>query len=211
VDFLLCDDHRLFASALSWALEARGHRVVAVLDRPDQLVAAVEALAPDVCLVDLEFPDASPVDAIASVSGRTRVIVLSGYSDTATRELAAASGAVDCLDKALSVERVVAISEAVHAGTYVPQVEAKPRAQGRTADNHLGRFLTVRENEVLRGLVHGDSTSALAKRLGVRPATARTHVQNVLTKLCVHSRVAAAAYAMEHGIIEAPQSASLQR
>ena len=65
----------------------------------------------------------------------------------------------------------------------------------------LGSFLTRREREVLVGLVHGDSTAALAQRLGVRPSTVRAHVQSVLSKLCVHSRVEAVVFALDHGLV----------
>jgi two-component system nitrate/nitrite response regulator NarL len=55
--------------------------------------------------------------------------------------------------------------------------------------------LTTRENEVLEGLMDGESTKQLAARLGVSRATARTHVQSVLTKLGAHSRLEAVALA----------------
>jgi two-component system nitrate/nitrite response regulator NarL len=55
--------------------------------------------------------------------------------------------------------------------------------------------LTARESETLTGLIEGESTKALAARLGVSPATARAHVQSVLNKLGVHSRLEAVARA----------------
>jgi DNA-binding NarL/FixJ family response regulator len=62
--------------------------------------------------------------------------------------------------------------------------------------------LTAREADVLAGLVRGESTKALAERLNVRPATARTHVQHLLGKLGVHSRLQAVAFVIEHPIDE---------
>jgi DNA-binding NarL/FixJ family response regulator len=50
--------------------------------------------------------------------------------------------------------------------------------------------------------VRGESTKALAERLNVRPATARTHVQHLLGKLGVHSRLQAVAFVIEHPIDE---------
>ena len=63
-------------------------------------------------------------------------------------------------------------------------------------------FLTEREREVLDSLAEGHSTAVIAERLGVRAATARSHVQSVLMKLGVHSRVAAVAFAVERGLVD---------
>jgi two-component system, NarL family, nitrate/nitrite response regulator NarL len=54
---------------------------------------------------------------------------------------------------------------------------------------------------VLGALVRGDDTSKLARSLGIASATARCHVQNVLTKLGAHSRIEAATNAVRHGMV----------
>ncbi len=61
-------------------------------------------------------------------------------------------------------------------------------------------FLTARERDILRLLAAGLTTAQLAAELGISVHTARTHVQSVLTKLNVHSRLEAAAYAVAHGL-----------
>ena len=61
--------------------------------------------------------------------------------------------------------------------------------------------LTKREREILEGLSEGLSTSALAKRLTIAPVTVRNHVQNILQKLEVHTKLAAVALAYQHGLI----------
>ncbi len=61
--------------------------------------------------------------------------------------------------------------------------------------------LTRREREVLRLLATGANTRMAAERLGVSPATIRNHVQNLLGKLGVHSRLQAVAYATAHGLV----------
>ena len=65
----------------------------------------------------------------------------------------------------------------------------------------LAGTLTRRELEVLRLLAEGCNTRAAAQRLGVSPATVRNHVQNLLGKLGVHSRLQAVAYANRHGLL----------
>ena len=61
--------------------------------------------------------------------------------------------------------------------------------------------LTHREQEVLSLLAHGHSTSDIAETLSISPATVRNHVQSILHKLQVHSRVEAIAYAFDHGLV----------
>jgi PAS domain S-box-containing protein len=61
--------------------------------------------------------------------------------------------------------------------------------------------LTGREGEVLALLAHGLNTRDIAQQLSISPSTARNHIQNILHKLQVHSRVEAVAYAFEHGLV----------
>jgi two-component system nitrate/nitrite response regulator NarL len=60
------------------------------------------------------------------------------------------------------------------------------------------KFLTEREWEVMRCIMDGLSTEQMADQLRVQRSTARTHVQNLLTKLGVHSRLQAAALMTAH-------------
>ena len=64
--------------------------------------------------------------------------------------------------------------------------------------------LTEREREVLALLADGSSTAEIAKSLSISPATARNHIQNILHKLQVHSRLEAVSYALKHGLITQP-------
>ena len=66
----------------------------------------------------------------------------------------------------------------------------------------LDHLLTPREREVLALLVHGEGTTSMARSMGVRLSTIRTHIDSVLIKLGVHSRLEAVAYAVREGIID---------
>jgi PAS domain S-box-containing protein len=74
-------------------------------------------------------------------------------------------------------------------------------AERATVVSDNGVPLTRREREVLRLLSTGANTRTAAERLGVSPATIRNHVQNLLGKLGVHSRLQAVAYATAHGLL----------
>jgi DNA-binding CsgD family transcriptional regulator len=84
----------------------------------------------------------------------------------------------------------------------VPAVSTAPAAR-----HEVPRFLTPRERETLERLVHGETGTQLAANMGINYATARTHVQNVLTKLGVHSRVEAVAFAISNSLISTEETA----
>jgi PAS domain S-box-containing protein len=75
-------------------------------------------------------------------------------------------------------------------------VAQPPRPDGTSGHGELTR----RELEILRLIAGGANTRVMAERLRVSPATVRNHVQNLLGKLQVHSRLEAAAYATRHGL-----------
>jgi two-component system nitrate/nitrite response regulator NarL len=68
--------------------------------------------------------------------------------------------------------------------------------------------LTKREKEILALLSDGADNNAIAQALVISPGTARTHVQNVLSKLGVHSRLEAAAFVIRNGIRDELQEAT---
>jgi PAS domain S-box-containing protein len=77
----------------------------------------------------------------------------------------------------------------------------EPSVSPPAETNGNGGPLTPRELQVLRLLATGANTKGAADRLGVSPATVRNHVQNLLGKLGVHSRLQAVAYATSHGLL----------
>src|SRR5450759_5972825 len=93
---LVCDDHKLLLDALSMALTASGHTVVATANDPDEAVEAAREQQPDVCLLDVSFPHANGLSAIArihDVSPDTKVVMLSGSINRSLVADAIAQGA----------------------------------------------------------------------------------------------------------------------
>jgi len=84
----------------------------------------------------------------------------------------------------------------------------RSRSRSRQGDERA-QFLTQREREALARLVQGDSTTAIARSMGVRVSTARSHVDAVLTKLGAHSRLEAVAYAVRERLVEVDAPASV--
>ena len=81
---------------------------------------------------------------------------------------------------------------------------ARRRIRNGASRPPLAESLTPREHEVLARLVRGESTTGMARSMGVRLSTTRTYVDSILIKLGVHSRLEAVAYAVKEGIIAVP-------
>ena len=206
---LVCDDHKLLVEALSMALSNNGHTVVATALDPDEAVEAARLHQPDACLLDVLFPHDNGITAIRrilDVSPDTKVVMLTGSIGGALVSEAIAQGAQGFVSKAKTIGAVIEALEMAHGGylavdPIVLQEALRPHTQN---DDPLWvlKFLTHREWEVLRCIMEGQSTQRMADQLGVHRSTARTHVQNLLTKLGVHSRLQAAALMTAHATEE---------
>ena len=135
----------------------------------------------------------------------TRVVMMSAWTEHDTVLRALDAGAAGYVSKRQPMAEIVAALERAHAGEV--GVDPALLRAGRTdadSDDPLWqlRFLTDREWEVMRCIMDGLTTAEMAHHLGVRGSTARTHVQNLLTKLGVHSRLKAAALMTSHASSE---------
>ncbi len=206
-DLVLCDDHPVFVDALGMALGRSGFVVDAIVNRTSQIVDAVRRHQPDVCVIDRDFGDGDGLDMISPVlaaSPSTKVLMLTADRDEATTGRAMASGASGYLCKTAGLGALLSTIRSVLAGHTTVQVASRPPTRRSPADaeaHRLAAYLTKRERECLAMLVDGHSSAAIAARLGVSITTVRTHVQSVLTKLGVHSRLEAASYAVRHSLI----------
>ncbi|MFD2092811.1 response regulator transcription factor [Blastococcus deserti] len=201
---VLCDDHRLFAEPVAVALEGRGHQVV-VATSPAEAFRAVAEEEPDMCLMDLRFPDGDGIDAIAELTRGhplCAVVVLSGTADPGAVDEARAAGAAGFVRKDQPLSAVFAALDRIAAGRppAPPPPPADVDGQRRGPTRQLLDALTQRERQVLRCLVHAEDTVGIARSLGVAPSTVRTHLQRVLQKLGVNNRLQAVALVANAGL-----------
>ncbi|WP_328719942.1 response regulator transcription factor [Streptomyces sp. NBC_00247] len=226
---LVVDDHRIFAESLAAALAAEpdvdvaaagsGPAALRCLDR-----AATEGRAYDVMLVDAELGggpqvggvphQGGPVDGISLVAGvregrpGVRTVVLAERDDPRRAAAALQAGASGWVAKDCSLQRLLTVIRGVLRGeTHLPPAlltgvlrELTAARKHRTESELLVESLTPREREVLRCMVAGLGRKAVAERLYLSPHTVRTHMQNVLGKLGVHSTLAAVALARRAGV-----------
>ncbi|MGH7540619.1 MAG: response regulator transcription factor, partial [Gemmatimonadota bacterium] len=183
---------------------------------PSAAVEAVGQVAVDVCIIDLRSPDESGIAGtrrVREASPPTRVVVLTGRT-AAARAAAVEAGAHAVLGKESEVSVFLdAVDRAGHDESK-PPVNGSPSKVPEPSESrdHVAvqaSFLSPRERDVLELLVDGRNTRGVGARLGIAHSTARTHIQNVLTKLGCHSRLEVAALAVEHGLTRRASSASL--
>jgi two-component system nitrate/nitrite response regulator NarL len=203
---VICDDHGLLLEAMALALADHGQEVVALARDPEAAIEAVARHQPDLVLLDLNFPDGPSLPAIGRIrqaSPATRVVMLSGDGGHSMVAQAIAAGASGYVGKERLIHEVLeALELAVQGHLAVEPAVLRLALQPHPPSSDPLwplTFLTDREWEILRCIVEGKSTDDIAGKLSIRRSTARTHVQNVLTKLGVHSRLQAAALVAAHG------------
>lgn len=203
---VVCDDHALLLESMALTLVAQGQDVVGVARDPDEAVRVVAEHQPDICLLDVSFPGGTSLPAIARLreaAPGTKVVMLSADSSPELVAEAIEAGAAGFVRKDETVDRLVqalGLAAQGHLAVEPDLLQRALRSKDRREDPLWATsYLTDREWQVLRCIVDGLTTDEIARQLGVRGSTARTHVQNVLTKLGVHSRLQAAALVAAHG------------
>ena len=169
----------------------------------------------DVVLMDYRLPDGTGAEATRAIKARwpaARVVMLTALNDDETVLESIQAGADGYLTKDRAVEEVVSAVRAAHAGeTLLPRsvivgiAQRVAAARDRGSEHRQIEPVTPRELEVLRALTEGLSTPEICERLSIAPNTLRTHVQNIMGKLHVHSKLEAVAFALRHRLVEPPR------
>jgi two-component system nitrate/nitrite response regulator NarL len=206
---VLGDDQAIFLDALSTVLSQRGYEVGAVARSPEEMVAYVHHQRPDACLIDCNLAvdeGLRTIQRVIEASEATTVVVLGADPAADAAELAMDAGASGYLHQSRGVEVLVSALERMPSGERVIDLpDAGPARRPRRASHAdtVAATLTGRERECLSLLVAGLDTGAIVARMGVSRTTVRTHLQSVLTKLGVHSRLEAASFAVRHHLVDA--------
>jgi two-component system, NarL family, nitrate/nitrite response regulator NarL len=200
---VLGDDHVVFLDALATVLSQHGHLICGVARTTAEMVTRVSAHQPDVCLIDrnaMANGQAQAIGLVLAASASTGVLVLGADPGSEAAEQALDAGASGYLHQSRGVGALVSALDRVLNGEIV--VDVPQAAPSRAAEPNqalrMAAHLTSRERECLMMLVEGLDTAAMVDRLGVSRTTVRTHLQAVLTKLGVHSRLEAASFAVRH-------------
>ncbi len=211
---LFVEDHQLLADALAAMLSREPDmQVVGIAGTvADAKIMAREQL--DVVLMDYRLPDGTGAEATRAIKARwpaARIVMVTALTDDETLLESIQAGADGYLTKDRAAEDVVTAVRAAHAGeTLLPRsviVEIARRvaaARERGDERRVVEPLTPRELEILRTLTEGLSTPEICERLFIAPNTLRTHVQNIMGKLRVHSKLEAVAFALKYRLVDPP-------
>ncbi len=217
VSVLLVDDQSLLRMGFRMVLEGEeGIEVVGEAGDGATAITMVEALRPQVVLMDVRMPGMNGIEATAEIRARfpeTRVLILTTFDLDEYAFAGLRAGASGFLLKdtrpsdLVSAIHTIASGDAVISGRitarmlqmFAPRLPSdsgsEPGAEGALAS------LTARESEVLSLIARGMSNLEIAGHMTVSETTVKTHVGNILAKLGLRDRVQAVVYAYEHGVV----------
>ena len=210
IRILLVDDHTLFRSGMRLILQ-RNPEFEIVGEAADGLegVKRAKQLRPDVVLMDLNMPGLSGLEALQLIIEdvpSTAVLMLTVSEEAEDLSAALRNGARGYLLKNVEAEYLnSAIKKAVAGDPVIAEsMTAKLVMQFRSGHNQVTSSdrekLTPRERETMVCIYRGESNKEIARHLDVAESTVKIHVQNILKKLNLTSRVQIAVYAVEHGM-----------
>lgn len=215
IRILLIDDHTLFRSGVK-ALLQRQPDFEVVGEASDGLegVKLVEQVEADVVLLDLDMPSMNGREALEQIREthpNLAVLMLTVSEDCEALGECLKLGARGYLLKKIDQDFLLRSIRAAYNGDSVisPQMMTKfvnrlsePPEAARTsqAQGTDPTVLTRRERQTLAWLARGVSNKEIARALNLADSTVKVHVQSILRKLNLSSRVQAAIYAIEHKI-----------
>lgn len=212
IRLLVADDHRSFLEAVAALLDDDPDvQVVATVSRPDDVVRAARATPADVAVltVDGEGEDyLGVVPGLRAASPAIGLVAVAEGRDVAVLARAVRAGCRAWVSKTDGVDVLVDAVRGVHRGeTRVPPLLLtdllarllRDDDERRAAEARLAT-LTARERQVLATMAEGWTAAEIADELGISTNTVRTHTQNILAKLEVHTSLAAVALARGAGV-----------
>jgi DNA-binding NarL/FixJ family response regulator len=206
IKVLIADRERTFAEALASRLDdEEDMKVIAVIQAGTLNPSLIAAKSADVVMVDGDLPNGAAERLCVAASGQAksaRVIMLSSSSEPERIVNAVRAGVAAWVRKDQSLSYLLRVTRGVVRGeTWLPPSETGDVLQlllqeqdRRRAKGRLLASLTPREQAVLSCLADGTGRrDAIAKQLHLSVNTVRTHLQNIMTKLGVHSALEAVA------------------
>jgi len=213
IRILVVDDHTLFRRGLITLLAAQPcFDVVGEAGDAGRAQRSAAELDPDVILLDHHLPGVQGVDALQGLreaAPNAKILMLTVSEDAETMASALRQGAVGYLLKTVDSDVLAdAIHRAVRSestispemtGKLVSAYQALQGSASTPAPADPVAALSPREREILAEIARGASNKEIARTLGIAEATVKIHVQHILRKLNLGSRVQAAVYAAGRG------------
>jgi DNA-binding NarL/FixJ family response regulator len=220
---IVADDQALVRIGFHGIIAATpGFSVVGEAATGSQAVELARSTRPDVVLMDIRMPDMDGIEATRQITGAAqtrdvRVLILTTFDLDEYVYAALRAGASGFLLKdtmpadLLQAIKVIAAGDALLAPKVTRRLLGEfarrsgtpdgPAPQATATGDGALRELTDREREVLTLVAQGLSNSEIAAALVISPATAKTHVAHLLTKLGCRDRVQLVIVAYRAGLV----------
>jgi two-component system, NarL family, response regulator NreC len=204
---VLADDHPVVRQGVRRLLERDEFEILGEASDGLEAIRLAEQLHPDVLVLDLAMPTLNGMGAvreIARVSPRTKIIVLTMYTEEHHILGALRAGVKGCVSKTQAPEHLLqAIREVCSGGVYLSPSVSSVVLQGYLAKTEPPYDpLTSRERQVLQLIAEGKTTKEIAVILGVSVKTAESHRSTLMEKLDIHSTAELVRYAIRRGLVE---------
>ncbi len=201
---LVVDDHHVVRAGLSQLLSgAEDIELAGAVAGGAEALADLDALAPDVVLMDLSMPEMDGIEATRRVLGarpQARVVMLTSFTDRERILAALDAGATGYLLKDAEPDELLRGVRAAARG----ESPLAPKAASTVLSARNERreaALTEREEEVLRLVGEGLPNKLIARRLEISEKTVKAHLTSVFASLGVTDRTQAALWAQRHGLV----------
>jgi DNA-binding NarL/FixJ family response regulator len=207
VRVLIADDHSVVRQGLRMFLALDPEiEIVGEAASGEQAIQLARDIRPDVVLMDLVMPGMGGVAATRMIRTEMPAVEVVALTSVVADEAvtgAIRAGAIGYLLKNTEADELRRAIKAAAAGQVYLSPEAAARLVREVKIPGSPEALTERETAVLRLIAKGQANKQVARQLGIREQTVKTHVSNILGKLQLQSRTQAALYAVERGLVSA--------
>lgn len=207
VRVVIVDDHTLVRAGLKAVLSTfPGVEVVGEAKSAVDGMKVVEALRPDVVLLDISMPDLNGIEAarrISKLQPRTRILVVSVHADPQYAAQSLVAGAHGYLHKSADPSELAkAIAVVASGGEWIDATLAQRLSDvPRPTEQDPAEELTPRQREVLQLIAEGHATGRIARKLRISVKTVEAHRAQIMDRLDIHHVPGLVRYALRHGII----------
>ncbi|WP_438313701.1 response regulator [Sporosarcina sp. FA9] len=199
IRIVIAEDQGMMLGALGSLLNMEDDmEVVGKAKNGEEAVQLVRELEPDVCVMDIEMPVKTGLDAAEELhEDPCKIIILTTFARAGYFERARKAGVRGYLLKDSPIEELVSSIRTIVDGRriYAPELVDIAYGDGDAGENPL----TERESQVLRLIADGRSTKEIAGELYLSPGTVRNYISTILDKLNVSNRIEAISRFKEKG------------